>query len=53
MKTHELLAMICPGKPEGTRLQALQVLAVRSAVMIREQQVSSPTPSCSSCTHML
>jgi hypothetical protein len=40
MKTHELLAMIGPDMPEEQRLQALQVLAVRSGVMVKQQQVS-------------
>jgi hypothetical protein len=39
MKTFELLAMLGPGRSEAQRLQALQVLAVRSGVMQREQQV--------------
>lgn len=43
MKTAELLALLGPGAADGSyearRLQALQVLAVRSGVMQKEQQV--------------
>jgi hypothetical protein len=41
LKTFELLALLVPGVSEVQRLQAMQVLAVRSGSMQREQQVRS------------